>query len=671
MRTDELKTVSLAHKATVIHDQIKEGSLLHLNTDGTTLGQKKLGGIAMNKTVISVNEQCDGTAESVINDVSRELQKLRETACALGLPNSNCINWTLISSSTSDSAAMQKKFNSLIEQQKEKNIASFGTISPDSAIEIIENFCAMHLGCNLRKAFLVGIKSICDKNSDKEYNREYHQVDIIVHEFHKLFGKHGTPEYGCDLLMFPDYLKIKASDDTLSTTESAYYQACLNISLDRQVGNRYFVTAANAIKIMFLKDSAVSFLQYTFRHIKGNKLDKDLFMKLKDPTELVHLKMDALMFYHVYADLVELAKSKDLKKSVLDMNIHYFELQTFLKLLQEHPEVIMDFEYRVFKSEALLYGDNKKFNHRVRFTSSLIQRYLFKKEIWDETHLYLLLVAGAKSMESKLNSYAKTQLPGGVYWDPEPEVKEIHRKLEPSNDISESILGLNDYLSNAIPNMCQESRSNLVEVKKNGTIKWLETLSEEKQDKVVSLAMERRLVVAKERKDDNKKLDEKRRKHMIEEHNKQMALLQKAQEEREKLSQLHVITSSEELSQCIKEIENEKCSFSKKKTKQYALLREQINIRKKVLNQDIHIVCTQSRRKRSVEEIEKELSDFIEATTASMVHEVTHNGHALVGKRISHKFEIEVSQEKWCDGTIMKYDSETKMFEMEYDEEEE
>ena len=80
-----------------------------MNTDGTTLQQKKLGSIAINNVVVSVNEQSDGTADSIVNDVSRELEKLRETAQALGIPNSNSINWTLISSSTSDSAATQKR----------------------------------------------------------------------------------------------------------------------------------------------------------------------------------------------------------------------------------------------------------------------------------------------------------------------------------------------------------------------------------------------------------------------------------------------------------------------------------------------------------------------------------------------------------------------------------
>ena len=69
-------------------------------------------------------------------------------------------------------------------------------------------------------------------------------------------------------------------------------------------------------------------------------------------------------------------------------------------------------------------------------------------------------------MEKKLFTYVHHQLPGGIYWDPEPNIKAILNKLEPSNDMCESILGLNDYLSMAIPNMHQVTRSNLIEVKK-------------------------------------------------------------------------------------------------------------------------------------------------------------------------------------------------------------
>ena len=46
---------------------------------------------------------------------------------------------------------------------------------------------------------------------------------------------------------------------------------------------------------------------------------------------MARLKVDALMYYHVYADLVMLSKSDDLKKSALDMNQHYLELKMFLQ----------------------------------------------------------------------------------------------------------------------------------------------------------------------------------------------------------------------------------------------------------------------------------------------------------------------------------------------------
>uniref|UniRef100_A0A1X7TQN8 Uncharacterized protein n=1 Tax=Amphimedon queenslandica TaxID=400682 RepID=A0A1X7TQN8_AMPQE len=65
----------------------------------------------------------------------------------------------------------------------------------------------MHLGSNLRKAFFVGVKSTCDKTADKHHAREYYQIDIFVHEFHKLFES-GALEYGCSTLLFPDFYII-------------------------------------------------------------------------------------------------------------------------------------------------------------------------------------------------------------------------------------------------------------------------------------------------------------------------------------------------------------------------------------------------------------------------------------------------------------------------------
>ena len=43
-------------------------------------------------------------------------------------------------------------------------------------------------------------------------------------------------------------------------------------------------------------------------------------------------------------------------------------------------------------------------------------------------------------MASKLANYAKDQLPGGKYWESNPDLEKILSQLEPNNDLCESIL---------------------------------------------------------------------------------------------------------------------------------------------------------------------------------------------------------------------------------------
>lgn len=135
----------------------------------------------------------------------------------------------------------------------------------------------MHLGVNLRKAFF----STADSGAASS--------DVLVHEFCKLLsvtgGKHGVPEYCHGAIAFPDFLALMASRSSLSS----YYQQCAKVKLERQVGSRYFVTAVNAGKVLFLKDAAISFLRYTGKE-KGNKLEQSVFQKLQDPLELAQVE---------------------------------------------------------------------------------------------------------------------------------------------------------------------------------------------------------------------------------------------------------------------------------------------------------------------------------------------------------------------------------------------
>lgn len=117
-------------------------------------------------------------------------------------------------------------------------------------------------------------------------------------------------------------------------------------------------------------------------------------------------------------------------------------------------------------------------NEHYRLSSEVVHEAVFKSTFGgDCDYLTGLLVSGASKME-KLSSYAKAQLPGGCSNE---RVQNVLHQLKPSNDVCEAILGLNDYLTTAIPNLHQMTRSNLVQVKRNQTLNWLSNLPEDDQ----------------------------------------------------------------------------------------------------------------------------------------------------------------------------------------------
>lgn len=663
MRKLELKTISNAHKSTVLCEQAAGGEDFHLNTDGTTKSQKKLGGVVVNDMVISVNHLADGTAKSAVSDVSRELEKLRKTASALGLPNPDSINWSSFVSSSSDSASTQKRVNTLVEEYRQVDAERFASRTEDT-LQLVENICSMHLGVNLRKAFQTAI----NEEEDDSTKRKHLHIDTIIHEFCKLLGKYGVPEYTCGVQSFPDFLTLMSTDPNADEKQRRYYQACSNVALKRQIGSRYFVSAANASKICFLKDAVIEYLRYTGKNL-GNKLERAVYTNLQDPHHLTLLRADGLMFYHVYADLTMLSKSNHLAKTALDMNQHYLELKMFLQEAKSHPEILVDSKALVFVSEGRLYGPDKNVNHRLHTRSQAVYKHLFVIDGSEEDTLYPVLVAGVTAMEQKLCSYAWKQLPGGTYWDPEPPIKDVLSQLKPTNDVVESVLGLNDYLTTAVPNLHQLAQSNLVEVKKNKSLQWLNTLPEKQQEIVLNLAIQEKQSLFQEYKEEEEQQAIQRRQNMLQAHSRREALKKKAHDEKERLLQNHLISSTQELSKAIEDIESESISASKKKTKIISLIKTQMQIRKKVLNQDIHIVFSHSRKQRPVSDILKELSDFIDKN--SPFSAILRSPETLVGQKISHKFEIAEGETKWYDGIIVNYDANTKTHEIAYDYEDE
>ena len=111
--------------------------------------------------------------------------------------------------------------------------------------------------------------------------------------------------------------------------------------------------------------------------------------------------------------------------------------------------------------------------------------------------------------------------------EPDEETEHILNELKPSNDVCESVLGLNDYLTIAIPNLHQMARSYLIQVKKNKIIKWLETLPCDQQRLVVDLAVKQRRFVSKECRDDVKVRRQPRQEKMLKENTKMKSVREK------------------------------------------------------------------------------------------------------------------------------------------------
>ena len=399
-----------------------------------------------------------------------------------------------------------------------------------------------------------------------------------------------------------------------------------------------------------MKEAAIQFLEYTRRH-QGNKLEKDVYCKLLDPSVMMQLKVDALMFYHVYADLVMLSKSNALDKSAFNMNQHYLELKLFLQEVEHNPLVILDESYQVFVSEQRLYSDEKATNHRLHAKTQYVHKNLFILQEGEKELLLPMISHGVAAMGTKLTNYAKNQLPGGKHWSPQAKIKATLESLNPSNDLCESILGLNDYLTTAIPNLHQVTKSNLTELKKNKTMCWLNEQPKFAQEHLIELACKRKASVLREIKEDEETLAKQRRERMISEKKKRDALQSRIEKETNELSKLHLITTADELTQALVDIDQEKLSAAKKTAKKMALLRTQVKIRKKVLKQNICVTFTHCRKQQPVHEIAKELSLHIDNDDCS-VTKILHNPSLLVGSNVRHRFAVEAQEHSWFHGFV-------------------
>ena len=154
-------------------------------------------------------------------------------------------------------------------------------------------------------------------------------------------------------------------------------------------------------------------------------------------------------------------------------------------------------------------------------------------------------------------------------------------------------------------------------------------------------------------------------------HERRRVMREKAAREREKLSHQYLITTVDELTGALQGIESEDVTASKKKQKKTALLRVQINIRKKVLSQKIKIPLSQHGKQRPLKVVIKELTDYIATHPHSDTEQILGDPASLVGKEILHKFQVNSGEESWFSGVVISYNAKDNTHEIAYDGESE
>ena len=153
--------------------------------------------------VLCVSEVPDGSAQSMIEQASLELEKLCDIAHALNTtwPTKN---WLDTTSSTSDSASTQKH---LVEQCRERDEEAM-----DPLVLKLLKLLRIYMPCILVAIFerlssrvwntCIQDEAVADLSAQQ---REHDHTDTFIHEFCIVFGKHGVPEYNCGNLTFPNF----------------------------------------------------------------------------------------------------------------------------------------------------------------------------------------------------------------------------------------------------------------------------------------------------------------------------------------------------------------------------------------------------------------------------------------------------------------------------------
>ena len=333
------------------------------------------------------------------------------------------------------------------------------------------------------------------------------------------------------------------------------------------------------------------------------------------------------------------------------MNIHYLELVRHLELLGTRPRLLLDPSIQVFQSEPQLYGENKKLNHRIRHNSLQIRSRLYSHDEFDESCTFPLIKKASERMLDKIKTYKAEQLPGGKLWNPDPDTRKALAKIQPTNDLCEGILGLNDWLQKRTPNFSQRTVSGMVEVMKNSTMPWFWKQNRDFKDKIITLAKKRSNQVRREEKE------------LLEGHRRKRKMMRKAEEEKARIKRAKQAQKQEELSKIeiisnINDLEDALSKAGGTTAKQVEaakinILKQQLEVRLNLCGK--RLTLSHKGRKKTSDDLLRELTVLIEEEEERRQTErESALPEVLNGRKIKHKLKDDATDiAEWFHGKIV------------------
>lgn len=562
-----------------------------------------------------------------------------------------------ISSTMSDRAATQIKFNQLLEEFRtqiltEKLGAAWGemTDSEQSSISKLNNFfCGLHVLVHAAET-----ASACLVEAEKVL----FDSEVPIHD--PSFRK--QKESGCLRLIRTVSKAFSCGGDEKSGVFGPFNLYCkpflqekgLNsLPLERFRGNRFNILFSNAAAVYFLLPKITEFLQGN----DSNRLLKSIKFDISKPEFVAGCKALGLIAYFITIPLWCSIEDKEIH--ILDFCIYYQELLEYLETNSDDTDNFM-----LGENTLSFHRDFIKNGREDSILQSLLEPSPHDNIV--NAILKVILPGLCKTVKHLLSDY----LDNGP-WKRARESNDLRNKTQSvpkHNKFAETIFGHLDRVLREKPNISLIAVESCVMFVHNNTLEWLQTKSEVEKTMLMAKARKDVTHVRQKFKDRLKEIERQRRLNIDEK-------LKKAEEsEKKRLSKLQEYTNDIlewGLWQSEAQVDfhmslKTTCKTNADKMK---AVKSQLNFRRYVLLQipkedeykDVYLfskkVDNSSKRKNlSADELAKNIKKLIRHgfSLPEKQHEGEEDAPMLVGKCIKMYFEGETGtvKETWTGHVI-------------------